>query len=115
MADNDFAVLIILRRSENSYELTPKELMNSVLITSGSMTDLLERLIRLGLIYRKKDDRDKRIKRVGSTNKGIALINKDIQERFQEAKEPISGLSSTEGEQLARLLQKLLLSLDNNS
>ncbi|MEO1487772.1 MAG: MarR family transcriptional regulator, partial [Bacteroidota bacterium] len=52
----DLDVLATLRRSGAPYALTPTELMQSVLITSGAMTALLDRLTKLELIYRAVDE-----------------------------------------------------------
>ncbi|WP_350292813.1 MarR family transcriptional regulator [uncultured Croceitalea sp.] len=107
----DLDVLATLRRSGNPYALTPTQLMQSVLITSGAMTALLDRLTKLGLIYRKPDEKDKRIKRAILTEKGLETINKAIEIRFEEAHDSISVLTKKEQKELAHLLKKLLLSI----
>jgi DNA-binding MarR family transcriptional regulator len=108
----DLDVLATIRRSGNPYELTPSQLMKSVLITSGAMTALLIRLTRLELIYRSPDPKDGRIKLAGLTEKGFKLIDKAIESRFNEARESIKCLSKTEKTEFSTLLKKLLLSLD---
>ncbi len=100
-----------LRRSGKPYEFTPKELMMSVLITSGAMTALLNRLTKLDLIYRAADSSDGRIKRAGLTKKGLEIIDKAIEIRFNEASTSIEVLSSSEQDQLSELLKKLMASL----
>lgn len=107
----DLDVLATLRRTGKPYELTPKELMQSVLITSGAMTALLDRLTKLELIYRSPDAKDGRIKRAGLTKKGIKVIDKAIEVRFAEASKSIEVLKEDEKSQLASLLKKLLLSI----
>lgn len=107
----DLDVLATLRRSGKPYELTPKELMQSVLITSGAMTALLDRLTKLKLIYRSPDEKDGRIKRACLTIKGKEVIDKAIEVRFKDAGESVEVLTKKEKEQLATLLKKLLLEL----
>ena len=107
----DLDVLATLRRSGDPFELTPKELMKSVLITSGAMTALLDRLTKLELIYRSPDSNDGRIKRAGLTEKGIEIIDSAIEIRFEEARNSISILTEQEQEQLIPLLKKLMHSL----
>ena len=107
----DLDVLATLRRNGKPYELTPKQLMNAVLITSGSMTALLDRLEKLSLIIRIGDKTDKRIKKARLTKLGIAVIDKAIQIRFEEASNSISILEPHERNALASLLKKLLLNL----
>lgn len=101
----DLDVMATLRRSGTPYELTPKELMMSALITSGAMTALLDRLTKLDLIYRAADSKDGRIKRAGLTKKGIEI-------RFKEASISIEALSISEQDRLSELLKKLMVSLD---
>jgi DNA-binding MarR family transcriptional regulator len=108
----DLDVLATLRRSGAPYSLSPKALMASVLITSGAMTALLDRLTKLGLIIREPDLSDGRIKRATLSPKGITLIDKAIQVRFEEAQASVTGLSAEEQQQLSALLKKWMASLD---
>jgi len=108
----DLDVLATIRRSGVPYELTPKQLMKSVLITSGAMTALLDRLTRLNLISRAPDEKDGRIKKAVLTEKGKVVIDEAIQIRFKEAKDSISILNNKDHNTLSNLLKKLLLSLD---
>ena len=108
----DFDVLATIRRSGKPYELTPSQLIKSVLITSGAMTALLNRLTNLKLIYRSPDPKDGRIKLVGLTQKGFKLIDNAIETRFIEASNSIKTLNKTENKELSILLKKLLKSVD---
>lgn len=108
----DLDVLATLRRSGAPYELTPTQLMESVLITSGSMTALLNRLTKLDLIYRAADPTDGRIKRAGITEKGKEVIDKAIETRFEEAHDAIHNLNKTERRDLAILLKKMMHGLE---
>jgi DNA-binding MarR family transcriptional regulator len=107
----DLDVLATLRRSGAPYSLTPSQLMQSVLITSGAMTALLDRLTKMGLIYRKVDDKDKRVKHATLTALGLEKIDEAIEIRFQEARASVEFLKPDEKEQLARLLKKMMLHL----
>lgn len=106
----DFDVLATLRRSGVPYQLTPKELMESVLITSGAMTSLLDRLTKLKLIRRETDEKDRRVKRAILSQEGIELIDKAIEIRFAEATDSIACLTAKEKTTLGDLLRKLVLS-----
>lgn len=108
----DLDVLATLRRSGKPFELTPTQLMQSVLITSGAMTALLDRLVKLDLIYRSQDQKDGRIKLAGLTKKGIEIIDKAIEVRFGEADNAVSVFNQAEKEQLSTLLKKLMGFLD---
>lgn len=111
---SDLDVLATLRRSGDPWELSPKELMQSVLITSGAMTALLNRLEKQKLIYRKVDKKDSRIKRAGLTKKGIKIIDKVIEDRFADADETVSSFNKSERNTLANLLKKMNLDITNN-
>ena len=111
---SDLDVLATLRRSGKPFELSPKELMQSVLITSGAMTALLNRLEKQKLIYRKIDKKDTRIKRAGLTKKGIKIIDKAIEDRFEDAQETVNHLTKKEKEVLAKLLKKMTLDFAND-
>lgn len=111
----DLDVLATLRRCGSPYELTPKKLMQSVLITSGAMTALLDRLLKLDLIYRSPDPNDGRIKRAGLTEKGINLIDEAIAIRFNEADTSVQMFNSQEKAKLSELLKKMTLHFDIES
>ena len=107
----DLDVLATLRRSGKPYQLSPKELMQSVLITSGAMTALLDRLTKLKLISRDSHPDDGRVKLATLTSKGKTIIDAAIEVRFEEALNSTESLNSEEKEQLATLLKKMILSL----
>jgi len=109
----DLDVLATLRRSGKPFELTPKVLMQSVLITSGSMTALLNRLEKMDLIYRSTNKNDGRIKTAGLTKKGKKIIDKAIKIRFKEATDAVKIFNKKENEQLGKLLKKMLFSLED--
>ena len=110
----DLDVLATIRRSGAPYELSPKQLMKSVLLTSGAMTALLDRLTKLELIYRAPDKKDGRIKLAGLTEKGIKIIDEAIVLRFKEAKLSIEVLNKAEQKDLSVLLKKLLIFLESD-
>ena len=108
----DLDVLAPLRRSGEPYQLAPKQLMKSVLITSGAMTALLDRLTKLELISRNSHPVDGRIKLATLTQKGKTVIDAAIEIRFKEASDSTEGLTIQEKNQLSTLLKKMILSLD---
>lgn len=111
----DLDALATIRRSGKPYELSPKQLMQSVLITSGAMTALLDRLTKLDLVYRTSDANDGRVKLVGLTEKGFEVIDKAIVLRFEEASEAVENLTTKEHNELTTLLKKLLAQLEDMS
>jgi len=107
-----FDVLGALRRRGRPYSMTPTELMRSVMLSSGAMTNRIDRLEAQGLVERKADPEDRRSFQVALTAKGLRVVNEAAAVRFDEAKDALKGLSATEARQLATLLQKILLDVE---
>lgn len=100
-------LLATLRRSGAPYRLSPTDLRRSVLLTSGAMTACLNRLQARGLIRREPDPRDGRSLFAVLSAKGVALAERAIALRFEQAREAVAGLDAAEQAQLAALLRKL--------
>lgn len=104
----DFDILATLCRSGAPYELTPTQLLRSVLLTSGAMTTALTRLQTAGLLRRTEDEHDRRSKKAQLTRRGLSLARKAADQRFATANGQIQGLTASEGRTLEKLLRKLL-------
>lgn len=106
-------ILSMLRRSGEPYRRTAGDLTRHSLITSGGVSQRLEKLERGGLITRQVDTVDRRRVEVQLTDKGIKLIDSvfgDVMDR--DAATLHEALSPTEREMFVILLRKLLLSLE---
>lgn len=109
----EFEVLVALRSADRPHELTPKNLHQSVLITSGGLTKVLHGLEDRQLISRPADAGDRRSKPVRLTAKGRAKAEKAMADVLRSDGDMIfGGLSDREVEQLIRLLRKLLVRLE---
>ncbi|WP_293779013.1 MarR family transcriptional regulator [uncultured Oxalicibacterium sp.] len=104
----EFDVLATLRRSGTPYALTPTALYNTAMISSGSMTNRIERLEKAGLVQRTAHPTDGRGSLVKLSKKGLALIEEMIVPHVQNQKAIVCNLSKAEQTQLAELLEKLL-------
>jgi DNA-binding MarR family transcriptional regulator len=111
VSHTELDVLATLRRSGKPYRLSPTVLRQSVLLTSGAMTACLNRLEARGLIKRSPVDDDRRSLTAYLTPRGLDLIDQAIAARFEQARNALAGLSSTECMRLAALLRKLRLQL----
>ncbi|MEO7511983.1 MAG: MarR family transcriptional regulator [Gemmatimonadaceae bacterium] len=98
-----------LRRQGPPYTLTPTELSLAAMLTSGAMTNRLDRLETRGLVRREPDPDDRRGVRVVLTSAGLELVDRAIEARFKEAAHAVEGLSGQERETLESLLRQLLL------
>jgi DNA-binding MarR family transcriptional regulator len=107
-----FSLIVTLRRSGPPYELNPTALYRESLLSSGAITNRIDRVEHEGLVQRLPDPNDRRGTIVRLTAKGRKLADRSIQVHFEALKETLSGLDRAEREQLAKLLSKLLLSVE---
>lgn len=107
----EFDVLTPLRRSGPPYRLSPTQLYEAALISSGGMTARLDRMERAGLIERHPDPSDRRGRQIGLTDKGFALIEDLIGRMVAMEEQLIAVLTPSEQTTLNALLKKLLTGL----
>lgn len=104
----EFDVLATLRRSGQPYALTPTDLYEAAMISSGSMTNRIDRLEKVGFVTRKPNPADKRGTLVALTKQGLALIDRVIDAHVTNQQAIVNGLTAREQSQLSALLAKLL-------
>jgi DNA-binding MarR family transcriptional regulator len=107
-----FDVLATLRRTGEPYRLTQRELMRSLLRTSGSMSLRIDSLESQGLVERRPDDDDRRSVFVSLTGKGAQLLEAVIPEHLANERSLVATLTQSERVQLIALLRKWLNSLE---
>jgi DNA-binding MarR family transcriptional regulator len=108
----EFDVLGTLRRSGDPYSLTPTELYRSTMLSSGAMTNRLDRLEERGLVRRSPDPGDRRGVLITLTEEGLGLIEEAVGAHVEGEEELLGALSGEDREQLACLLRKLLSSME---
>lgn len=104
-----FDVLAALRRSGRPYKLTPTELSRLVTLSSGAMTNRIDRLEELGLVQRESDPDDRRGVLISLTLAGRKTIDAAVEARFADARRNVAALSAREQKLVAGVLRKLLL------
>jgi len=107
----EFDVLATLRRSGEPYMLSPTRLYESAMISSGGMTNRIDRLEHAGLIERRPDPNDRRGKLIALTAAGRRTIDETITRHVANERQLLSVLTSTEQETLNALLRKLIAGL----
>ena len=107
LGPDEFDVLATLRRSGPPYELNPKHLRESMMITSATMTHRLDKLERRGLIRRADDPADRRGIIVQLTEDGTRLVDKALEAHLATEAQLIAHLSQPDQTALARLLRSL--------
>ena len=109
----EFDVLAILRRCGPPFRRSVGVLCSYSLLSSGAMTNRVDRLEKKGLIRREPNPEDRRGVLVALTSTGRTLIDKLVVERFQEAHKRVSVLSPKEQKQLEVLLTKFMAALQD--
>jgi DNA-binding MarR family transcriptional regulator len=108
----EYDVLAALSRSGPSYQLTPTELYRSVLVTSATMTERLDRLEKRKLIQRRPASRDRRSVLVELTPAGRAAFDQAHPDLLATEAALLGGLTPRDRAALASLLAKLAASLE---
>jgi DNA-binding MarR family transcriptional regulator len=108
----EFDVLSELRRQGPPYQLSPGALLRATLVTSGTMTNRIDRLAEAGLVRRHPDPRDKRGVLVTLTTRGRSVADAALAELLQRERKLLTGLSSAQRRELAGLLRVLLAPFD---
>ncbi|MFF4156125.1 MarR family winged helix-turn-helix transcriptional regulator [Streptomyces sp. NPDC001678] len=110
-----FDVLATLRRNGPPHRLTPAELMRSSMVTSGAITQRLDRLEARGLVTRTRSDHDGRSVVVSLTDEGRALIDRALPDHIATEERLLAALSPAEREALTGSLRALLESLGDRT
>ena len=110
-----FDMLATLRRTGAPYQLSPTELFRSMMVTSGTMTNRIDRLAEKELVRRIPDPEDRRGILVELTEQGRALIDSALISHVANEARLLQPLSGEEQNSLAVLLRKWLSSLEHHS
>ena len=108
----EFDVLAVLRRAGGTFQQSPKVLVRETMVSSGTMTNRIDRLVERELVRRLTDPNDGRGVLVEMTAQGQTLVDAAMT-RLTDAEERLLGtMTRTERERLAALLRKLSVSVD---
>lgn len=108
----EFDVLAALRRSGQPYELSPGRLLSQTLVTSGTMTNRIDRLAAKGLVQRRPDPTDRRGVLVRLTPTGRLSADAALQDLLGRERDLLGGLDDAERAELTSLLRILMLRFD---
>ncbi|MGW4094494.1 MarR family winged helix-turn-helix transcriptional regulator [Nocardia sp. NPDC004750] len=107
-----FDVLASLRRSGPHYRRAAGQLAEIGLITTGGLTQRIDRLEHSGLVQRTRDPNDRRVVYIEPTEAGRQLVDKVLQRHFAEQNQFLAGLTRSEHTQLSHLLSRLEVPLE---
>lgn len=106
----EFDVLSALRRSDRP--LRASEVTSVTMLSGASTTKISERLVKVGLVERRRLDRDARVVLLALTPGGRELVDRVFPIRLQRDRELLDGLDADELTSLAALLRKVALNVE---
>ncbi|SOB81508.1 MarR family winged helix-turn-helix transcriptional regulator [Streptomyces sp. 1331.2] len=106
---SEFDVLATLRRSGEPYELNARALLKSAMVTSGAITNRVDRLSAKGLVERNPSPTDRRAVLIRLTPAGKELIDAALDGHVRNEQRILAPLDRDERAQLDALLRKLLI------
>lgn len=108
----EFDVMATLRRAGAPFQLNPTALYQALMLSSGAMTNRLDRLEKAGYIIRLRDPKDRRGTLAQLTNKGVRFIDRALEVHLRNEHLLIADLSAEERKQLTRIFTHWLHSFE---
>src|SRR5690606_3549647 len=112
LESSEFDVLSALRRAGSPYRLSPGQLVQETLVTSGTMTHRVDRLVAKNLVDRTPDPDDRRGVHVQLTAKGRRAVDGAREALLVSERELLAGRSDRDRTSLATALRTLSLPFD---
>lgn len=109
----EWDVLSALRRAGAPFQLSPKQLLQQTLVSSGTMTNRIDRLVGRRFVRRHADPADGRSVLVTLTDDGRIRVDAAITRLVDVEATLLQALSRADRERMATLLRKLSLSYDS--
>src|ERR1700678_2668919 len=108
----EFDVLSALRRAGPPFQLTPGALLRATLVTSGTMTNRIDRLASADLVYREPDPSDRRGVLVTLSERGRSVVDAALTDLLDREQALLAALSDDQRPVLADLPRPLLVPFD---
>ena len=109
----EFDVLAALRRSGDPYRLSPGRLLQQTLVTSGTMTNRIDRLAARGLVERHPSLDDRRSVMVELTEAGARKVDAALIDLLAHERSILAELEAPDADLLATLLRRVLTPFDH--
>ncbi|NTF43664.1 MarR family winged helix-turn-helix transcriptional regulator [Rhizobium rhizogenes] len=109
----NFDMLATLRRSGEPYTLSPSDLMDTMMVSSGTMTNRIDQLEKAGLVARTQNPNDGRSFLISLTPEGFKLIDAAVTAHVETQARLVSSLSHEERTALDDLLRNYLASFES--
>ena len=105
----DFDTLAALRRRTPDQQLSPTQLAEAAMITTGGMTSRLDRLEKAGYLERRADPHDRRALLVQLTEAGAAIVDMILEANVASQQHSLRAVDTAQRAELADRLRLLLL------
>ncbi len=109
----EFDVLAALRRCGDPYRLSPGRLLQQTLVTSGTMTNRIDRLAARGLVERHPSLDDRRSVMVELTEAGARKVDAALIDLLAHERSILAELDAPDADLLATLLRRVLTPFDH--
>lgn len=109
LTEGEYKVLVKLRLAGEQHRLSPGELSQMLLLSTGAMTNRLDRLEERDLVVRRPDPRDRRGILVELTPRGEEVLAGAVLEQAAKEAKLVEVLDGDDREQTNELLRKLLI------
>jgi DNA-binding MarR family transcriptional regulator len=108
----EFDVLAALRRAGAPYQLSAGQLVGQTMVTSGTMTNRVDRLVERGLVRRLRDPADGRGVMVRLEDGGRSVADAALADLLEVESGLLAVLDPGQHKELSRLLRDLLTGFD---
>lgn len=115
LGEGEFDILATLRREGDGAELTPTDLADRTMVTTGAITKRLDRLESAGWVQRVPHPSDGRGRIVVLTDDGHAMIDEAFEMHMANERRLVKPLTRDERRQLETLLRTWAAGLDASS
>lgn len=109
----EFDVMSALRRAGEPFELSPGALVQQTLVTSGTMTNRVDRLEKRGYVSRQPSPSDRRGVLVRLTPAGLSAVDAAFDALLQHERRLLSGMSDQTRADLVASLRVLMSAVEN--
>ena len=110
----EFDILATLRRAGGRSGMSAGALARSAMVTSGAITNRIDRLVSKGFVSRDVDPSNRRAVRIGLTAEGRRVVDRAVMRHAANERRLLSVLDKVEVDQLAALLRRLLVGLGDD-
>ncbi|PDT04006.1 MarR family transcriptional regulator [Rhizobium chutanense] len=108
LSTSAFDVLATLRRSGAPHRLSPGELLEMTMVSSGTMTNRIDQLEKAGFVERILNPEDRRSVLIALTDKGLAAVEEAVGAHVANQQRLTRNLTAEDKAEFDRLLKKFL-------